>query len=211
VLRVRVGEAITVADGQGGWRRCRFGAALEPDGEIVHDPRPHPPIVIAFAVPKGDRPERVVRQLTEAGVDGIVPFVSARSVVRWEPVAAARHVERFRTIAREAAMQSRRTWLPHVDELRTFADAARMPAACMADLDGAPPTLDLPAVLVGPEGGWAPEERDTGLPAIVLGPHVLRADTAAVAAGVLLAALRVRVVTPRGASDTERGNVDHTQ
>jgi 16S rRNA U1498 N3-methylase RsmE len=52
-------------------------------------------------------------------------------------------------------------------------------------------------LLVGPEGGWAPEERALGAPLVGLGEHVLRAETAAVTAGVLLAALRAGFVTRR--------------
>jgi 16S rRNA (uracil1498-N3)-methyltransferase len=211
VLRIRAGEPVTASDGAGRWRLCRFGPALEPDGDIVVVPRPDPPITIAFAVPKGDRPERVVQQLTEAGVDRIVPFMAEHSVVRWDAERADRHVARFRVIAREAAMQSRRIWLAEVAALATFAEVAAMPGAALADMDGDAPALTHPTVLVGPEGGWSPAERTAGPPAVSLGPHVLRAETAAVAAGVLLAALRGRLVTPGGATNTERGIVGHTR
>ena len=53
-----------------------------------------------------------------------------------------------------------------------------------------PPALDRPTLLVGPEGGWAPEELDLGAPFVGLGPHVLRTETAAVVAGALLVAVR---------------------
>lgn len=95
-------------------------------------------------------------------------------------------------------MQSRRTWLPEVDDLATFASVAALPGACLALPEGGPPSLRRPVVLVGPEGGWSPEEIGTGLPAVTLGPHVLRAETAAVVAGGLLCALRMGIVTQRG-------------
>ena len=116
------------------------------------DPRPDPPITIAFALVKGERPELAVQKLTELGVDRIVPFVAERSVVRWDAAKADRQAARLRAIAREAAMQCRRRWLPEVAELATFAEAAALPGAALADRDGEPPTLARPVVLVGPGG-----------------------------------------------------------
>jgi 16S rRNA (uracil1498-N3)-methyltransferase len=139
---------------------------------------------------KGERPEWVVQKLTEVGVDRIVPFVADRSVVQWDADKAARHHGRLLTVAREAAMQSRRSWLPHVEQITTFADAAGRAGAALADRSGAPPSLDHPVLLVGPEGGWSDREREAGLPAIRLGPTVLRAETAAIVAGATLAGLR---------------------
>ena len=89
-------------------------------------------------------------------------------------------------------MQSRRVWLPALDEVRDFATVVDVIGtdACLADREGGAPALSRPAVLVGPEGGWSDDERACGLPAVGLGRHVLRAETAAVAAGVVLSALR---------------------
>ena len=138
----------------------------------------------------------VVQKLTEVGVDRIVPFLADRSVVRWDGAKAVRHHQRLARIAREAAMQSRRTWWPEVAEITRFDLATALPGAVGAERDGAPPSLDHPTVLVGPEGGWSHEER-ARLPGLVgLGPTVLRAETAAIAAGVVLAALRSALVGP---------------
>jgi 16S rRNA (uracil1498-N3)-methyltransferase len=197
VIRLRTGDAFVAADGVGGWRPCRFGSSVEPDGPIARVARPEPPITIAFAVPKGDRPELVVQKLTELGVDAIIPMTTDRSVVRWDGSRAARHVERLRVTARAAAMQSKRPWLPTVADLAVFADAAAQPGACLAEPGGSAPALDRPVVLVGPEGGWSPGERDAGLPAVDLGDGILRAETAAIVAGALLAALRAGVVSQR--------------
>ncbi|MDP8938455.1 MAG: 16S rRNA (uracil(1498)-N(3))-methyltransferase [Actinomycetota bacterium] len=197
VLRLRPGDPVTVSDGHGGWRPCTFGPVLEPVGEVARSERPSPAVTVAFVPTKGDRPEWAVQKLTEVGVDRIVPVAAARSVVRWSADRAPAHVERLRRVAREAAMQCRRTWLPEVDDLTSFASVAALPGACLALPDGGPPSLRHPVVLVGPEGGWSPEEIGTGLPAVTLGPHVLRAETAAVLAGGLLCALRTGIVTPR--------------
>ena len=195
VLRVRPGEELTVSDGAGSWRTCRFGPTLEPVGAIDLEPRPAPQVVVCFALVKGERPEWAVQKLTEVGVDRIVPFVASRSVVRWDGDKAARNAERLRRVAREAAMQSRRVWLPEVADVATFAEIAALPGVALAEREGEPPSLDHPVVAVGPEGGWAPEELAAGLPRVALGPQVLRAETAAVVAGSLLLAVRSGVVS----------------
>ena len=66
---------------------------------------------------------------------------------------------------------------------------------------GAPPTLDRPVVLIGPEGGWTPDERGAGLPMVRLAANVLRAETAAITAGALLAALRAGLLAEARRSD----------
>jgi 16S rRNA (uracil1498-N3)-methyltransferase len=197
VLRLRPGEEVTVADGAGRWRPCRFGPALEPAGEIVVEVPPRPPLTVAFALTKGERPEWTVQKLTEIGVDGIMPFVAERSVVRWDEAKAARQVERLRRVAREAAMQSRRAFLPAVADVAGFPDVASRPDAALAAGDGGPPDLARPCLLVGPEGGWSDAELAFGLPRVSLGPTVLRAETAALAGAVLLAGLRAGLVSGR--------------
>ena len=159
-------------------------------GGIVREERPAPEVTVAFAPVKGDRPEWVVQKLTELGVDRIVPLGTARGVVRWDGERAERSLERLRRVARAAAMQSRRTWLPEVTGLVPFADAVAWEGAALAEPGGDPPTLASPVVLVGPEGGWAQDELAAEVPRVGLGPTILRAETAALAAGVLLCALR---------------------
>ena len=67
--------------------------------------------------------------MTEVGVDAILPWAASRSVVRWDAERAAKGVEKWRTVAREASKQSRRPWLPAVGELATtFAVADRIRA-----------------------------------------------------------------------------------
>jgi len=203
VLRLVPGSDVTACDGAGRWRPCRLtdGPGLETAGPPVCEPRPEPPITVAFALVKGERPELAVQKLTELGVDRIAPFVAGRSVVRWEPARADRQVERWRAIARQAAMQCRRTWLPEVAPVATFDSVAALPGAALADATGTRPTLDRPVVLIGPEGGWTPGERMSGLPVVRLGAHVLRAETAAITAGAVLTALRAGVLADGGRSD----------
>lgn len=199
VLRLRPGSGLTVSDGAGRWRVCRFGDPLEPTGEVVAVERMRPAITIGFAVVKGERPEWVVQKLTELGVDHIRPFVAARSAVRWDQRRAELNHQRFRRVVREAGMQSRQAWLPEVSPVASFRDLAATGGAVLADRSAtAGPSLDRPCVLVGPEGGWDPDERSQ-LDRIALAPGVLRAETAALTAAALLVALRSGLVnTKRG-------------
>jgi 16S rRNA (uracil1498-N3)-methyltransferase len=190
VLRLRSGDELTASDGAGRWRRCRFGTPLEPIGAIERDPAPQPELTVAFALVKGERPELVVQKLTEIGVDRIVPFVADRSVVQWDDDKAARNHPRLVTVAREAAMQSRRAWLPVVEPLATFDGLVLRAGAALTERGGQPPSLTHPVLLVGPEGGWSDREWAVGLPAVGLGPTVLRAETAAIVAGAALSGLR---------------------
>lgn len=192
-LRLRPGDSFTVSDGAGSWRICRLGSGAEgeaePDSEVVFVEAPRPKLTIGFALIKGGRPELVVQKLTELGVDAIVPFTAERSVVRWDPDRSARQVERLRRVAREAAMQSRQVRLPDIGDATDFADLAAHPGAIRADINGHPPTLDHPTVLIGPEGGWSDTERHQ-LPAIRISTSVLRSETAAITTAALLTTLR---------------------
>jgi 16S rRNA (uracil1498-N3)-methyltransferase len=208
-LRLRPGEWVTVADGLGKYRLTRWqgNGTVEPAGEISTEAILSPPITVALALVKGDRTDWAVQKLTEAGVDRIVPMITDRTVVRWGPDRAERAVGRLRAVARSAAAQSRRARLPTVDSLTTFSDVVAAAGAhgVVADQGGAPPSLVRPWVLIGPEGGWSAAERARGLPSVGLGPTVQRAETAAIAAGVLLCALRSGLVRP---VTTDSGNVN---
>lgn len=198
VLRLRPGEIVTVTDGAGAWRPCEFGDSrgsgplLRPSGPVVVEPAPAGELTVGFAPVKGDRPEWVVQKLTELGVDRIVVLRAARSVVRWDDERADRHVERLGRVARGAVGQCRRVRLPRI-EVAEPVDLLG-PGAVLAEPGGRELTAADRIVLVGPEGGWSAEElalagaRST----VTLGGAVLRAETAAVAAGVRLGALHGR-------------------
>jgi 16S rRNA (uracil1498-N3)-methyltransferase len=158
---------------------------------------------VGFALVKGSRPELIVAKLTELGMDRIVPVEAARSVVRWEPDRAAGHLERLRRVAREAAMQSRRAWLPEVLPAATLADLVAAEGGdrlALAEPGGGAPSLDRPVVLVGPEGGWTDAELEQVSHRVGLGPQILRVETAAITVGALLGALRSGLVVPRTTS-----------
>ena len=112
VRRVRVGEHVTVAAREGAWREytvvaARGGAlSLEAVGPRRVEPWLAPRLCVAFALTKGTKPEVVVRQLTELGVDALTPVIGERSVARRDVADEARLVERLERVAREASMQS---------------------------------------------------------------------------------------------------------
>ena len=204
-LRLRVGQTVTVSDGAGAWRTCRFtGDGVEASGPVEREAAPDPAITIGFVPVKGDRADWTVQKLTELGVDRMVVLTSDRSVVRWGPERAQGHLPRLRRVAREAAGQSRRVWLPVLDGVAELTRVVGEPGVALADPGGQAPDLDRPFVLVGPEGGWTEEERaraaEAGVPEVVLGPTVLRSETAALAAATILIGLRSGVVGP-GSSD----------
>jgi 16S rRNA (uracil1498-N3)-methyltransferase len=207
VLRARPGESVVASDGAGRWRICRFvgspppvprSSLLEADGPVVVALRSVPEVTVAFVPVKGDRPEWVVQKLTEAGVDRIVVLQSRRAVVRWQGERRDRALDRLRRVARESAAQSRRPWLPEVVGVVDLEglEALVAPATlALAEPGGDPPSLRAPAVAVGPEGGWDPSEL-ADRPVVGLSPNVLRAETAAMAVGLLLCALREGLVGP---------------
>lgn len=195
VLRLRTGALIAVSDGNGATRNCRLGPELEPVSPVAVAPRLEPQITVGFALVKGQRPEWIAQKLTEAGVDVIVPFSAHRSVVRWDAAKAGSSLERLRKVVREAAMQCRRSRLPRVEPVTNFATVASGADVALANPHGGPLTLEHPTVLIGPEGGWSEAELD-GRPTVGLGANILRSETAAVAAGILLCGLRSGVVAP---------------
>jgi len=150
------------------------------------------------ALVKFDRFEWIVEKATELGVTEIVPIEATRSERGLEK-AAAKRAERWRRIALEASQQSRRAHLPEIAEPVPLAEALARSATHRYVLDenpGAAPLFqalpagrnaqDAVAILTGPEGGWTDEERDSftssGWTLVSMGPLILRAETAVIAA-----------------------------
>jgi 16S rRNA (uracil1498-N3)-methyltransferase len=138
----------------------------------------------------------VVAAVTELGVAGVIPLRTERTIVRRDAARAERVGVRLATVAREAAMQSRRVRIPAIHPEADLASIVDRPGLIVADHTGDPaPSLDLPAtpswtVVVGPEGGFSDAELDAfgKVPRLSIGPHVVRATTAPVAAVAVLAA-----------------------
>jgi 16S rRNA (uracil1498-N3)-methyltransferase len=204
VLRLRAGEEVIVSDGAGGGggavgALAALGDAPGPggDGSVQFEEAPLPALTVAFAPTKGERPEWVVQKLTELGIDRVVPLVSERSVVRWSGTRGKGAVERLRRVAREAAGQCRRVWLPEIAEVMRFDALAGLGApgdVVLAQLSGDRLRASQLVVAVGPEGGWSADELASGLPTVGFGLSVLRAETAAVTAAALMVSLRTGTV-----------------
>ena len=203
VQRLRVGEALILADGRGSWAVGRV-AEVAKGALRVHVEKtesfgpPRPRLTVVQGIAKGERGELAVQAMTEVGVDAIVPWQAARSIARWKD---ERPLERWRSTAREAAKQARRPWLPRVTPAESTASVARRMSALAFVLHEEATerltTVDLPdcdelTLVVGPEGGIAPEElaafEAAGAVAVRLGASVLRTSTAGVAALSVLSA-----------------------
>ena len=193
VLRLRDGENVSVTDGRGVWRVCAWSdGALRPTTDVVHEPT-RAPLGVAFALCKSDKPETIVQKLTELGVDTIVPFVSARSVVKWDDDKAERNLERWRKVAREAVMQSRQVFVPTIESVvGSVDDLVRRYGAglAVAEPGGAAIGDGVSMIAVGPEGGFTDDELALFGSSVGLPGGVLRAETAALVAGTLLVARR---------------------
>ncbi len=211
VLRLEAGDAITLFNGDG----CNYPARLVEAGKrnaraLIVERLPvatEAPVRVTLLQSsiKADKFEWVLQKATELGVAALRPVVSERSVVR--PVAAlAGKAERWQTILREAAEQSGRTTLPQLLPPALLPQALNEPTparfflwesqsrplpslgeATAAACRGGVQAL---ALLVGPEGGFAESEAAAAAAAgwqpVTLGPRILRAETAAVAALVVV-------------------------
>jgi 16S rRNA (uracil1498-N3)-methyltransferase len=206
VRRLRAGERADVSDGAGTLAEGIVAAVgkdfVTVDLRTVHAvPAPQPRLVVAQALPKGDRGELAVELMTEIGVDVVVPWAADRSITKWQGERGAKALGKWRATAREAAKQSRRAWLPDVTPLATTAALARrvseiglaitLEADASARLSEVPlPQTGEVLLLVGPEGGISPAERaalrEAGAVEARLGPTVLRTSTAGAAAAAIL-------------------------
>jgi 16S rRNA (uracil1498-N3)-methyltransferase len=205
-LRLQPGEEVSLADGAGTVGRGRLGGE-EDDLAVIRVEEVHrvvrrPPIVsVALSSPKGDRLSWAVQKLGELGVDEVMLMESSRSVRTWDGDRAGRAAERLRSVAREAAMQSRQPFVMEVIPAVPFLEALPSPAATGVLLwagAGAGLAQVLPEdaagirLLVGPEGGFSEEEIDTareaGVAEASLGSGILRTETAALVGATLVLA-----------------------
>lgn len=220
VLRARLGDRVTLFDGQGRLADAEL-AAIGADSATLHvdnmrtETPPPCPLTVALPLLKGERMDACVQKLVELGVAVIAPVVTERTVVRVAGQRAEKRRQRFCDIAIGAARQSQRAFVPRVAGIVTLAEFLQTRRT--ADGDGLQlvlsPVVDsnvdhkvagkvagqceplrkllageAPAavcLLIGPEGGLTEGEvqaaRVSGFRPVGLGPHVLRADTAALA------------------------------
>jgi len=202
VLRLQPGDAVGLFNGRDGEWRARIASFGRRDARLAVTTRSRaqsatPDIWLAFAPIKRQRVDWLVEKATELGVSRMIPVLTRRTIV------TRVNLDRLRAHAIEAAEQTERLDVPVVDDAVTVekllrdwprgrrlllcaeAGAARPLADVLAEFprNAVPPM----AVMTGPEGGYAPEELDAlvSLPFVTpvgLGPRILRADTAAIAA-----------------------------
>ncbi|MBI3215635.1 MAG: 16S rRNA (uracil(1498)-N(3))-methyltransferase [Mycobacterium sp.] len=214
VRRIRVGERLDLGDGAGTIAHC----VIEEAGKARLSARvlarrtvaaAEPAVTVVQALPKSERSELAIELATEAGADAFIPWQATRCVARWDGPRAEKGLRRWRAVARSAARQSRRPYIPEVCDIASSAGLV----ARLADVDlvlvlHESATARIAetviaqaksiALVIGPEGGVTDEEvaalTAAGAAAVRLGPSVLRTSTAA---AVALGALGV--LTPRWA------------
>jgi 16S rRNA (uracil1498-N3)-methyltransferase len=202
VRRIRPGEELDLSDGAGTVAHCVVEEAVKGRLsarvlDVAAVPRPAPVVTVAQALPKSERSELAIELATEAGADGFLAWQAQRCVARWESAAKVdKGLRRWGAVARSAARQSRRAYVPEIEAMVSTAELlTRVPGALTLVLhESATVPLaeiglaDAAAVLlvVGPEGGISDEELGAltaaGARTARLGPSVLRTSTAAAVA-----------------------------
>lgn len=209
VLRMQIGEAVTVCDAAGIEYQCtvqEMGAetvtvkinsvqASAAESSVI--------VKLFMALPKADKMELIIQKTTELGVTEIIPYLAARSISRPDAKTLAKKCQRWRKIAAEAAKQSGRGRIPEIHDVMQFQDAAayaaKSPTALLlyeaerthsfrAALTAQP--LQSVSLMIGPEGGFEETEVSmaiaAGLQSVSLGPRILRCETAPIAALAVL-------------------------
>lgn len=213
VRRIRVGEHIDLSDGAGTLAHCVVentakGSVTARITEQVTLPPARPSVTVVQALPKSDRSELAIELATEAGADAFVAWQSARCVARWDGPKADKGLRRWSAVARSAARQSRRAYIPTVTGVESTRDLLRRIASTDSVVlalheSATAPFAEIPVaqsdsviLIIGPEGGIADDEiaalTDAGAHAVRLGPTVLRTSTAAAVALGALGALTSR-------------------
>ena len=205
VLRAKIGQTFELAHGG----ELRLGTISGVDaervtftlGDVIAPAEAQRSIRLVMAVFKFDRFEWAIEKVTELGVSRITPVIAQRTDAHLSK-AAEKRVERWRRIAHEASQQSRRSAEPKIDEAVTLKQVVSDVSGLrilLSENEKDVPLVELPAedeitLAIGPEGGWTAGEEQlcasTGWQAASLGPTVLRAETAAIAAVVLAQNLR---------------------
>ncbi|MDM8540403.1 16S rRNA (uracil(1498)-N(3))-methyltransferase [Desulfococcaceae bacterium HSG9] len=212
VLRMRTGDKISIVDGRGNEHlatieKLTSGCVdVAVDARIISNRESPVEIIIAQAYLKHKKMDFIVRQITELGVSQWTPFFAARSVPRPDDKQLAKRTARWEMISREALKQCRRNRLMKIRHPVPFKDILKSECDCdlkiifctnetghLATLlknHNRPSTLRIIMALIGPEGGFTTQEIENakagGFIPASLGPRILRAETATVAACTLL-------------------------
>lgn len=212
VKRMEVGDGVRVLNGRGLVVEGVVAAVRKERGEWLVDVRAGasrveerrvPAVRVLAGVPKGDRLEQMIDGLSQVGAASWSALVSARSVV--DPREGK--IDRLRRVCEESLKQCGRAWMMDVGEKVDFAEAVRTARGevVLADASGGrytPNGAGEVTLLVGPEGGFTPQEveaaRSAGARVCSFGVHTMRVEVAAVvAAGVIVDAGGSRMLPPR--------------
>ena len=206
VMRMQIGDQIICVDPEGKQAVCRLAEITDESvvADVVQwkDEVTELPISITIAsgLPKGDKLEWIIQKGTELGAHQFLPFAAKRSVVKWDEKKAAKKIERWQKIAKEAAEQSHRAFMPEIvspmsfKELLTKSKDFNYKLAAFEDESRNGETSVFSSTLkkinkgeslllvFGPEGGLANEEvqllKEHGFGLCGLGPRILRTETA---------------------------------
>ena len=205
-LRVTLGEAVTLCDGQGTDYACTVTAVereqvtLSVDAAAPTTAEPTLAVTLYMGLPKGDKMELIIQKCVELGVTAIVPVAMSRCIVKLDGKDAAKKQSRWQKIAAEAAGQSGRGIIPAVETPISWKQAlarfANENTLLCYEGGGAPigslvtPADTAVSLVVGPEGGFDPAEVEAVTAAggriATLGPRILRCETAPIAAIAVL-------------------------
>lgn len=212
VLRLRVGDWIVLSNGRG---EC-FRAEISESGRrsvslLIKEKLPEltsKSVTLAQAVIKHDRTEAIIQKAVELGVADIIPFTSARTIPKFSDRLSSKKIERWNRIAIEAAKQCGLSVRPRVEEIVSFEELIRRSQnhtnklmfyegekvntirSYFTDLRTSTPKHLNTIILIGPEGGFSDDEvrlaGENGFTTLKIGPLIMRVETAALAAIVLV-------------------------
>ncbi len=201
VKRINTGQKIGLIDGCGRIASATLtdiaGSKSKPRitieiAQITRHPKPTPAVEIWSALPKGDRLDRMIDQISQIGVAAYRPLLCDRSQRKPDTI----RTDKLERIAVEAAKQCRRPWVLDIQAPISFADAIKDPDAVIADASGdhfvQESAKSRVVLLIGPQGGWSDDEREQfaalSLPTYRFGLYVLRIEAAACAASAIVLA-----------------------
>ena len=203
VLRMRIGEEVTVSDGQGKEYLCQVRDFEEEQVQLkivetkASDAELPSKIYLFQGLPKQEKMELIVQKCVELGIYAVVPVSMKRCVVKLDAKKGAKKVERWNTIAASAAKQSGRGIVPEVMSVKTYKEALEMakdldvvlvPYECAEGMDHTKELIQSikpgqsVGMFIGPEGGFeeteVEEARAAGFYPVSLGKRILRTETA---------------------------------
>ena len=197
VRRIGVGEWVDVVDGGGARATCEVSGSDKASlslvvRELAFEDAPSPEVILVQALAKGGRDEAAVEICTEIGIDRVIPWASQRAIVQWKGPKAEKGRAKWEGVARAAAKQSRRAYVPVVEDVKDSRELASWVASLRGEAGVAFVCHEEATESLGPEGGIGPEETaqlvDAGARTIGLGDNVLRSSTAGAVALTLIRA-----------------------